>query len=118
MILLDTDIMTLWLLGHPSQQACAGDLGCRRHHGRKPHRTAARRFDYLLKAIDGAQLQRPNRGSIRPSVSYGLVIVPIDAAAAAEFDRLRQIKTLEEDWPGRLADRQHRPRPPSHARHS
>jgi len=54
------------------------------------------RFDYLLKAADGADLLRAFGWLVRSEESLvRIAILPIDAATAAEFDRLRQNKKLK-----------------------
>ena len=54
------------------------------------------RFAPILKAADGGQLLRAQRW-LQQNEQYmpGLEIVPFDAAAAAEFDKLRQNKKLK-----------------------
>ena len=54
------------------------------------------RFDFVLKAADGKQLERAQRyltQSERDLKNYR--IIPIDAGAAAEFDELRESKKLK-----------------------
>jgi tRNA(fMet)-specific endonuclease VapC len=54
------------------------------------------RFASILKAADGAQLQRAFEWLKRSEELLSrTTIVPIDAAAAAEFDQLRQHKKLK-----------------------
>ncbi len=61
------------------------------------------RFDYLLKAADGADLLRAFGWLVRSEESLVRInILPIDAAAAAEFDRLRQNKKLKKIGRGDL----------------
>lgn len=97
MILLDTDILTLWLLGQP--------LVSKRVLG-SPDDIATTvisrieilqgRFAYLLKASDGVQLQAAqSRLDQTERQLQGLVVLPFDARSAAEFDRLRPIKNLK-----------------------
>lgn len=53
------------------------------------------RFDFLLKAADGAELLRAHDWLIKTEFLLSqLKILPFDAAAAAEFDRLRAITKL------------------------
>src|SRR5439155_3912465 len=54
------------------------------------------RFASILKAADGRQLLRAQQW-LQQNEQYmrGLEIVPFDAAAAAEFDKLRQNKKLK-----------------------
>jgi tRNA(fMet)-specific endonuclease VapC len=94
MTLLDTDILTLWLLGQPAvskrvletSDVVATTIVSRIELLRG-------RFDYLLKAHDGAQLQvAQSRLSQTERQLEGLVIVPFDSRSSAEFDRLRQTK--------------------------
>ena len=97
MIVLDTDIMTLWLLGQPvvSKRVLeASDVVATTVVNRIE--LVRGRFDYLLKAKDGAQLQAAQRRLDQTERQLqGLVVVPFDAQSAAEFDRLRQIKSLK-----------------------
>lgn len=54
------------------------------------------RSDAVLKAADGEQLQRAQQGLTRTQNHLEkFSIIRIDAAAAAEFDRLRQDKKLK-----------------------
>jgi tRNA(fMet)-specific endonuclease VapC len=97
MILLDTDIMTLWLLGQPvvSKRVLeTSDLVATTVVSRIE--VLRGRFEYLLKANDGAQLQTAqSRLDQTERQLEGLVIVPFDARSAGEFDRLRQIRNLK-----------------------
>lgn len=98
MILLDTDIMTLWLTGHPvvgKRVLETSDLVATTVVSRIE--VLRGRFEYLLKANDGAQIQvAQSRLDLTESQLAGLVVVPFDAASAAEFDRLRQVKKLKQ----------------------
>ncbi len=97
MILLDTDILTLYFVGHPRVLA----------HARSAEETAATtvitriqvlqgRFDSVMKAADGPQLARAREQLARTEAALaGIAIVPLDAAAEAEFDRLRTNKKLK-----------------------
>lgn len=54
------------------------------------------RWEFLLKAADGEQLQRAQQwltGTLEKLASF--TVVPINTAAASEFDRLRQDKKLK-----------------------
>jgi tRNA(fMet)-specific endonuclease VapC len=97
MILLDTDIMTLWLQGQPlvSKHVLeATDLVATTVVSRIELMQG--RFDFLLKASDGAQVQSAQaRLDHTERQLQGLVVVPFDAQSAAEFDRLRQIRNLK-----------------------
>src|SRR4051812_13518143 len=55
------------------------------------------RFDYLLKAATGEELLRAQSWLDRTlrSLSQVETVIPIEADAAAEFDRLRQNKKLK-----------------------
>ena len=55
------------------------------------------RFDSLMKAADGIALQRGQQrlDEAEQHLAKIPIILPIDAAAAAEFDRLREIKKLK-----------------------
>jgi tRNA(fMet)-specific endonuclease VapC len=93
MIVLDTDTLTLFLRGH-SQVA--------ERMGRATDEVAITiisrietlqgRFDSLLKAADGAGLQRAQQRLDQAERDLARIpsVLPIDQAAAAEFDRLRQ----------------------------
>jgi tRNA(fMet)-specific endonuclease VapC len=53
------------------------------------------RFDFLLKAADGDQLQRAQRLLRQTEERLAQVVVlPVDAAVAAQFNRLRQDRRL------------------------
>jgi tRNA(fMet)-specific endonuclease VapC len=97
MILLDTDIMTLWLTGHPvvdKRVLETPDLVATTVVSRIE--LLGGRFEYLLKANDGAQIQvAQSRLDQTERQLAGLVVVPFDAGSAAEFDRLRRIKKLK-----------------------
>jgi tRNA(fMet)-specific endonuclease VapC len=97
MILFDTDILTLYTAGHPRVRQRVEDsddeiaitviteievlLG---------------RFDFVLKAADGEQLQRAQIYLVESERHLAeQVIIPIDAAAAAQFDKLRGNKKVK-----------------------
>jgi tRNA(fMet)-specific endonuclease VapC len=97
MILLDTDILTLYFLGHARVTA---RLNAAENAFNITVITwievLAGRSDAVLKAADGEQLQRAQQGLTRTQKQLeGFTIVRIDAAAAAEFDRLRQDRKLK-----------------------
>ena len=96
MILLDTDTITLLAAGHArvvakfvsSTEPVATTIITRIEVLRG-------RFEFLLKAADGEQLQRAQQWLIRSErdlARFGCL--PISAASAAEFDRLRSHKKL------------------------
>lgn len=91
MILLDTDIVTLFTLGHDrvtSRVLAAGDTVTTSVITRIE--ILRGRFDFLLKARDGAELQRAQQWLDRSEWDLSkLVIIPIDAQTVAQFDRLR-----------------------------
>lgn len=97
MILLDTDIMTLWLTGHPEigkRVLETSDLVAITVISRIE--LLRGRFDFLLKANDGAQIQVAQlRLAQTERQLAGLVVAPFDAESAAQFDRLRQVKKLK-----------------------
>lgn len=97
MILLDTDTVTLLNQGHP--QVAARALAATE---RIAITVVSRieilrgRWDFLLKAADGGQLQRAQMLLHEAEQSLSkYTVVSINAAAAAEFDRLRQDKKLK-----------------------
>jgi tRNA(fMet)-specific endonuclease VapC len=104
MIVLDTDTLTLYLRNHPRV--------VRRHRDAEdeivipiPSRieTLQGRFATLLKAADGAELQRgQERLDQAEQDLHPFRVLPITAAAAVEFDRLRQHKKLKKIGPGDL----------------
>ncbi len=97
MYILDSDIVSLVQAGHPR-------VGERR--GRvDPAEIATTiitrievlkaRFEHVLKADTGAELQRAQRWLVRSEELLSqIAVLPVNAAAAAEFDRLRQVRTL------------------------
>jgi tRNA(fMet)-specific endonuclease VapC len=97
MIYFDTDILTLHIAGHPSVrqrlERCDEEIAITVI---TQIEVLLGRFEFVMKAADGAQLQRAQAylvQSERDLADY--VIVPINAAAAAEFDRLRLDKKLK-----------------------
>jgi tRNA(fMet)-specific endonuclease VapC len=97
MILLDTDTLTLWLMGHSAvgrRVLGTSDVVATTVVSRIE--LLRGRFEYLLKANDGAQLQAAQSRLDRTELQLGgLVVVPVDALSAANFDRLRRIKNLK-----------------------
>ena len=97
MYVLDSDVLSLIQAGHPR----VGERRGRVDPGEMATTIITRievlkaRFDHLLKADTGDELQRAQQWLIRSEELLTQVTVfPVDAAAAAEFDRLRQVKTL------------------------
>ncbi len=97
MILLDTDTLTLLLAEHPRVVDC---------YDRETDEVAITvitrievlqgRFATLMKAADGAQLQRGQQRLDRAERDLqAFRIFPIVDAVAAEFDRMRQNKKLK-----------------------
>ncbi|MCI0458481.1 MAG: PIN domain-containing protein [Gemmataceae bacterium] len=97
MILLDTDSLTFALAGHPrvtERVRAAADEVALTIITRIEALTG--RFAFVLKAADGDQLQRAQHRLDQAEVDLSkFPVIPIDAAGAAEFDRLRQIKKLK-----------------------
>ena len=94
MILLDTDILSLVLAGKPSVIArlsrAEDDVAITVI---TKVEVLQGRYDFLLKASDGDQLQRAQSWVEQIELALrGWNIVGVNAAAAAEFDRLRQLK--------------------------
>jgi tRNA(fMet)-specific endonuclease VapC len=98
MILLDTDTVSLFHAGHPRVTQRVGQVRAPELVGTTVITRAEilqARFDFLLKAADGDQWQRAQYW-LRESESFlaDLPTADVDAAAAAEFDRLRQMRSL------------------------
>jgi tRNA(fMet)-specific endonuclease VapC len=97
MILLDTDTLSLLLAGNAPVlsrlQRTEEDLAITVITKVEILRG---RYDFLLKASDGAQLQRAQHwlDQIEQELD-GWNVVAVDGAAATEFDRLRHIKNLK-----------------------
>ena len=96
MILLDTDTLGLLAAGHTR-------VAAKYNTATEPVATTIitrievlrGRFDFVLKAVDGDQLQRAQHWLEQSERDLGRFgIVPINADAAAEFDRLLQDKKL------------------------
>ena len=96
MILLDTDMMSLFASGHPAVVA-------RVRTATEPVATTIvtrieilrGRFDFVLKAANAEQLQRAQSWLEQSERDLAKIrIVAIDRAAAADFEDLRQHKKL------------------------
>jgi len=104
MIVLDTDTLTMYLRGHP--------LVVQRHRDAEDEvvisiisriETLQGRFATLLKAADGAELQRgQDRLDQAEHDLRAFRVLPITTAVATEFDRLRQHKKLKKIGRGDL----------------
>jgi tRNA(fMet)-specific endonuclease VapC len=97
MILLDTDILSLLLAGHVS-------VGARLRVAEDDVAISVitkveilrGRFDFLLKAADGGQLERAQLWLDQlEDELHGWNVIRVNGAVAAEFDRLRQMKNLQ-----------------------
>ncbi len=96
MILLDTDTLTLLTLGHPKVQqrldAAEDDIAITIVTRIEVLRG---RFDFVLKAADGAQLQVAQQRLDESEARLAeVVVIAFDAIAAREFDRLRENKAV------------------------
>src|SRR3954463_16612208 len=97
MIVLDTDTLTFFLRNHPRvverMQRTTDEVAITIISRIE---TLQGRFDSLLKAADGAELQRGQQRLEEAERDLARVpaVLPVDAAAAVEFDHLRQIKGL------------------------
>jgi tRNA(fMet)-specific endonuclease VapC len=97
MHLLDTDTLTYLHAGHPQ-------VARRLRNLEDPHVATTvitrveilrGRFEFLLKAADGAQLLRAQQLLSRSEELLAqIVTVPLDERSAQEFDRLRSTKSL------------------------
>ena len=105
MTILDTDILSMLFAGH---LRVAGRF--RRERDEVVSTLVSRieiltgRFASVLKAADGAQLLRAQE-RLRVSEAEDLStirLLPLDASAAAEFDRLRRYKALKKIGRGDL----------------
>ena len=98
MILLDTDMVSLFHAGHPHVTQRIEEVQASELVGTTVITRAEilqARFNFLLKAADGEQWQRAQHWlSASESLLADLPMAYVDAAAAAEFDNLRQLKTL------------------------
>jgi tRNA(fMet)-specific endonuclease VapC len=99
MILLDTDTVPLFHQGHPQVVVRVQAANAVAPVGTTVITQAEilrARFDYLLKANDGHHLQQAQYWlEESEALLAALQIVPIDATAADEFDRLRGQKKLK-----------------------
>ena len=97
MLLLDTDIFSLLTQGHPRVTAraeAATDTIAITVITRIEILRA--RFEFLLNAADGEQLQRAQYWLDRTDSDLAnLPVAAVDATAAAEFDRLRRQTRLK-----------------------
>jgi tRNA(fMet)-specific endonuclease VapC len=99
MFVLDTDILTFLFAGHPGvlsrrDSVPSADIAI---SVVTRIESLLGRFQFLLKAATGEQLLRAQSlldGTVR-SLTRVETVLPIDAAAAAEFDRLRENKKLK-----------------------
>jgi len=97
MHLLDTDTLTYLHAGHPHvikhlSELADPDVGTTIITKIELLRG---RFDFVLKAIPGAELLRAQQLLFRTEELLAqIMIVPLDQATVAEFDRLRTIKGL------------------------
>ncbi|HEY7331104.1 MAG TPA: type II toxin-antitoxin system VapC family toxin [Gemmataceae bacterium] len=105
MIVLDTDTLTFFLRNHPRVvervQATTDEIAITIVSRIE---TLQGRFDTLMKAADGAALQRGQRrlDEAERLLAKIPMILPIDAGAANEFDRLRVDKKLKKIGRGDL----------------
>jgi tRNA(fMet)-specific endonuclease VapC len=104
MILLDTDILSLILAGNANAIARLRQAGDDVAISVITKVEVLRgRFDFLFKAGDGDQLQRAQTWLDQMEAELeGWSIVRVNAAVAAEFDRLRQVKKLKQIGRGDL----------------
>ena len=104
MLVLDTDTLTHLLHGHPRVVERAGRFAaeiCLTVVSRMEQLRG--RFDAVFKAKDGEALLRAQQRLIETEDGLNrLPALPINAAAAAEFDRLRQNKKLKKIGRGDL----------------
>ncbi len=99
MILLDTDIVSLYHAGHERVTARIENVDPAEVLGTTVISLAEilrARFEFLLKAADGAQLQlAQQRLDSSQALLDDLHIASVDAASAATFDGLRRHKHLK-----------------------
>lgn len=99
MILLDTDILSLYHAGHERVTERIESLDPDEEIGTTVITRAEilrARFEFLLKASDGEQLQRAQqRLDSSESLLNDLRIANVDAATAAEFDKLNRRKKIK-----------------------
>ncbi|MEX1028297.1 MAG: PIN domain-containing protein [Candidatus Paceibacterota bacterium] len=104
MILLDTDTGSLLASGNPkiAQQALAATDAVATTVITRVEILRAR-FAFLMKAADGAQLQRAQHWLDQSEADLRkLPVVAIDDASAAQFDKLRKQKKLKQIGRGNL----------------
>lgn len=105
MIVLDTDTLTYFLRNHPRvverMQTTTEEVVITIVSRIE---TLQGRFDTLMKAADGVALQRGQQRLDEAEQHLAKIpkILSIDAAAAAEFDRLRENKKLKKIGRGDL----------------
>ncbi len=96
MNLLDSDTLTLFTGGHPrvvERVLAATDTVATTVISRIE--ILRGRFDFVMKAADGQQLQRAQKWLDQSEAELRkLIIVPIDEGAAGQFDHLRVHKYL------------------------
>jgi tRNA(fMet)-specific endonuclease VapC len=99
MTLLDTDTISLFHAGHSGVVARMGMVGVSEIVATTVITQAEilkARYDFLLKAQDGEQLQRAQQWlDSSESLLADLHIFPADASVAARFDLLRSQKKLK-----------------------
>lgn len=99
MILLDTDILSLYHAGHRGVTERIDKVDPGEVIGTTIITRAEvlrARFEFLLKAADGEQLQRAQQRMDSSEALLGdLHIASVDAASANQFDKLRQQKKLK-----------------------
>jgi tRNA(fMet)-specific endonuclease VapC len=104
MILLDTDTFSLLSTGHPNvvaRRAAATDEVAITIVTRVE--ALEGRFSFLMRAADGEQLLRAQQWLQQTEVNLAaFVTVPFDAAAAAQFDRLRGTRGMKKIGRGDL----------------
>jgi tRNA(fMet)-specific endonuclease VapC len=105
MIVLDTDTLTFFFRNHPGvverMRAVTDEIAITII---SQIETLRGRFDTLMKAADGAALQRGQQRLDEAERHLARIpkVLPIDADASVEFDRLRQIKKLKKIGRGDL----------------
>jgi tRNA(fMet)-specific endonuclease VapC len=106
MNVLDTDTLTLLFGDHPRVRARQDTVPSAEIAITVVTRIEVLqgRFDFLLKAATGEELLRAQHWLERTVESLSRVetVLPVDAVAAAEFDRLRQNKKLKKIGRGDL----------------
>lgn len=99
MILLDTDTVSLFHKGHPLVTERMRKVDATESVGTTiiTYAEVMRgRYEFLLKAGDEEQLRRAQAGvDSSQALLDDLLTIPVDEAAAREFERLRQDKKLK-----------------------